>query len=242
MLGFTKFALLSLTAVCAFASSINISTGNAFDMTGVTTAGWRVQFGSTTSNAVTLTGTLPLESLFPGLGFGWVGAQGQWIGTAASDGNFNPGNGVCNSAPPGAATCGGQAGTYTYTLGWTSAFGGSFSITGFTGDNGVKGGTPLNTSLQVLVNSVQAFGSSSATQNAFAAGSGVISYGSGSTILIRAIVVNDVLPSNPNSRNPTGFILLGRGNENDTLVTPEPSTYAMLGLGLALMAVRLRRR
>jgi hypothetical protein len=256
MRGLIKFAWMPLVAMSIYGGPLNISTGNTSGATFVG-GGWLVNNAA----AVTLGATgLPLLATFPT--FGWIGNAGEWIGPGANSGGYLN-QGVCSTGLA-VATCGELPGAYTYTLTWTSTFGGSFSIAGFTGDNGVKNGSPVNTSFQVLVNSVSVFNSSSASHSNMEAcvpsgnpapgqcsnsnvtgtisnGSGVITYSAGQTIQLRALVVNDGLSStDTTTRTPSGFILRGTGMENEV---PEPSTYAMLGIGgAALLFARLRRK
>lgn len=259
MRGFMKFAWMPLIALSVSATTLNISTGSTSGAAFVG-GGWLVNSAA----AVTLGPTgLPLINTTPAFaGFGWTGNAGEWIASAANDGGYING-GVCSTGLS-TATCGALPGSFVYTLTWTSTFGGSFSIAGFTGDNGVKNGSPINTSLIVTINSATIFNGSSGSQNAMATcvptgnpspnecaasadhlinnGSGVITYSAGQTIQIRALVVNNGLnAADTTTRTPTGFILRGTGNENNQI--PEPSTYAMLGIGGAAMLIaRLRRK
>ena len=70
---------------------------------------------------------------------------------------------------------------------------------------------------------------------------GTVNWSGGSTVRIVASVTNGLSPV----PSPTGFLLQGQAtvNPGNTGGVPEPSTYAMLGLGsVALIAARLRRK
>jgi hypothetical protein len=179
---------------------------------------------NTTSTAVVLTGDLPFASNMPGFEqYSWASPieGAQWIGQMATDGNFDPGTG-CNSAAP-TSTCGATAGVYVYTLTISAGFGGSFTLSSFTGDNGItsltvtQGAATLYACDQIDNNGVPNCAPSQHTT----VSSGLIHYWSGADIVITAVAVNDVFEV----RNPSGFVLSGSGFANDI---PEPSTYAML--------------
>jgi hypothetical protein len=246
-----RFAWLPVIALSMSASTLNLNTG---------AASWMVSHNNAPATAAaTLGGTLPLiTNLGPGF---WTGAVGEWIGQTTTDGNYA--GGACANPGAGVACHGAVPGVFVYTLTFTSAYGGTFNILGFTGDNGVKGGSPLNTSLTVTLNNTTIFSGSSSAHNAMATcvpgagtggnpsclvvadntmnnGSGIIGFGAG-TVTISAILVNDEMPGAPvGTRSPSGFILRGSA---DLFDSPEPSSYAMLGIGGAAIAIaRLRRR
>ena len=133
MRGLIKLAWLPIMATTLSGMALTINTAGASGATFVG-GGWQVN----SAPAVVLTGTLPLISAFPAFtGFGWTGVAGEWIGQTVTDGNFlNP---TCGSVAP-TATCGTLPGTFIYSLSWTSVAGGSFTINGFTGDNGIACG------------------------------------------------------------------------------------------------------
>ena len=69
---------------------------------------------------------------------------------------------------------------------------------------------------------------------------GNIALAAGSSVRIVATLVNSPLTVNDPNRNPSGFLVSGLGDSSDV---PEPSTYAMLGLGaVAAGFLRLRRK
>jgi hypothetical protein len=241
MRGFLKFYLLSIAAFSTSAATLNLSTGSTSGANFVG-GGWQINGAP----AVVLTGTLPFTTSFPG--FGWMGSPGQWIGATPTDGNYQIA-GNCNSAAPTNA-CGALPGTRVYTLTWSTIHGGFLAIQGVTGDNGVRGGVPVNTSFQVLLDGTPAFSTFSASQNAMSQtaapdgtisnGSPVITYGSGTVVTLRAIIVNDqMVPGDTTTRNPSGLIVYANGFAFET---PEPSTLAMLGLGAIICAPFLHGR
>lgn len=202
------------------------------------TADWKVtqssgpsnngQAVNTTSTAVVLTGELPFASNMPGFEqYSWASPidGAQWIGQMVTDGNFDPGTG-CNSAAS-TSTCGAAAGTYVYTLTIRAGFGGSFTLSSFTGDNGI-------TSLTVTQGSGTLYACDQVDNNGTpncaptqhtTVSSGLIHYWSGDDVVITAVAANHVFES----RNPSGFMLAGSGFANDI---PEPSTYAMFAVAL----------
>jgi PEP-CTERM motif len=232
-----KRMLFFLPIVSLFAGPINLNTG---------TAAWRVTQTSGTSNngggldtetnAVILTGGLPFAANLPGNEqFAWASpGTAAWIGQSVTDGNFNPGPG-CNSAAP-TTTCGAMAGTYVFTLTITGAWGGSFTLTNFTADNRLSSLTVTQgeTTLYACDQIANATPNCAASQSTTAS-SGLIVYAAGTNVVIRATAVNDVF----GSRNPMGFMLQGSGTANEDPL-PEPSTYAMFGLGA--VALLLGRR
>jgi hypothetical protein len=199
-------ALVGLTLLASSAFAATISSGAS----GVN---WMVN----SNPAVVETGTLPTA-------FGWVAnfSDGQWIGTAATDGNFGG---------PGLGALAGQS--YTFTLNLSAILAsGTFSLQ-YAADNSVvwsitngtlSGATSCDSGNG---NSIACFGSLRSLTGSFGAGS-----------VLTATVLNGPVPSTPGERSPMGLIVVGTATD-----VPEPSTYAMLTLGGAAIAfARFRRK
>ncbi|BDC48364.1 hypothetical protein F183_A06800 [Bryobacterales bacterium F-183] len=224
MRGFLKFAcLLALPVV---APAVTISTGAAnwqVSQTSQSFAGYTGQAAGAGSavngpalgvvgNAAVLTGTIPTA-------FGWANAfgDGQWVGQLATDGNF--------PAPAGA-----QPGTYTYTLTLSNILAGVLNFQ-FATDNAVT--------FRVLSNGSEVY--NSGVQVGFGLVSpAAVNYSAG-TLVLEAVVQNG-FSSGVNVRNPSGLLVVGATTDNQVPGIPEPSTYAMLGLGAAGMIVARMRR
>lgn len=238
MRGFLKYFWIPTITVALSAAPLNLNTG---------TANWQVTQTSgpsnngaalnTTTNATILTGSLAfLPNMLGFEVYSWINPVNgaMWVGQLASDGNFSNGTTVtCGSI------CGATGGFYTYTLTFNGGLGGSFLLSAFTGDNTIR-------SLRVTASNGTLYSCSiggpgplcPATQNT-SASSGVLTYAAGGTVTITAVVENIDGPG----RNPSGFFLAGSGSSIDPTPTPEPSTYAMLGIGcLAILGSRLARR
>jgi hypothetical protein len=244
-----KFSLLPIIATTMSAATINLNTGTAqwqvtqtSGATANSAAGIGTVGSAATGNAVVLTGQLPFASNLPGFeAFAWANPFGgaAWIGQLITDGQFsNPPTITCGNP------CGAVAGNYTYTLSFSAALGGSMILSGFTGDNGVRALTVSQTGGADLYScTVGGPGTLCAgTQNAVTASTGTLNWtaAAGRMITITAIVENLDGPG----RNPSGFILAGSATTVDPANgVPEPSTYAMLGLGgAAMLFARLRRK
>jgi hypothetical protein len=238
MRGFVKFAWLPVIAMTMSAATLNLNTG---------TANWQVTQTAGTQNgpalntaggAQVLTGTLPFAANLPGFeSFAWANPFGGavWVGQLATDGQFSNGGSITCGSP-----CGAQGGTYIYTLSFSAPLGGTMVLNGFTADNGVRELTVMSGATTLYSCVAGGPGTQcAATQNQVTASTGTLNYGSG-TVTITARVENLDGPG----RNPSGFILSGTATTVDANnVIPEPSTYAMLGLGgAALLFARLRRK
>jgi hypothetical protein len=233
MRGIIRFAWLPLLATSIFAAPINISTA---------TGAWQVsqtsQLGGATLNsgalgvvtsAVQLTGTLPGD---------WQQPSGGWIGQLATDGNEF--SGLCDTDGVN-QSCGGEAGTYTYTLSFSTALGGQILGFQYTADNQINSISIVNTTTSTTIYSTGQ--SAGDLHQQLVSAPGTLNFGAG-TIVITVVVQNDPLGGAfATWRNPTGFLALGSANSTEVEGVPEPSTYAMLGLGgAALLVARLRRR
>jgi hypothetical protein len=239
---FGRWALALLVAGTGSlsASVLNLNTG---------AAAWQVTQTSGTSNgpgigvttpAVFLAGTLPFAANLPGFeAFAWANpfSGAVWVGQLSTDGQFSNGGSITCGSP-----CGATGGFYTYSLAFDGSLGGSLILGGFTGDNGVRSLTVAQTGGADLY-SCTAGGPGTlcaATQTSVTASTGALNFSAsvGRIITITAIVENLDGPG----RNPSGFILAGSANVNDPPQVPEPSTFVMLGIGAALVAVRSRRK
>lgn len=219
--------------------------------TGAVSSAWQVSQTSgtdnglglnTTSSAVVLTGTLPFAANLPGFeAFAWANPFGGavWVGQRATDGQFTNGGSITCGNP-----CGASAGNYVYSFTFDGSLGGTMILNGFTADNGVR-------SLSVAQgNNGTLYSCSSGgpgtlcagTQTAVTASTGTLNLlaVSGGLVTITATVQNLDGPG----RNPSGFILSGSANVNDPKSDPipEPSTYAMFGVGGLALAILRRRR
>lgn len=235
MRGLIKFAWVPVLAVSAMAAPFSVSTG---------TANWQVRQNvgaaantnlgfDVTTTALVLTGQIPANAF----GNPWVAAPSgsAWVGQSATDGNVN-GFGCTQ----GAQNCGAVAGTYVYTLTFAGGLGGTLNF-GFASDNFMSSVT-VTQGATTIYNFTNAGG---ASNQASLTNTGLLNYGAGGTVTITATVVNSGLTQVVTDRNPSGFLVSGTGNsiDNPGNVIPEPSTYAMLGLGLtALAAARMRRK
>jgi hypothetical protein len=219
--------------------------------TGALSSAWQVSQTSGTDNglglnnvtsAVVLTGTLPFAANLPGFeGFAWSNPFGGavWVGQRATDGQFTNGGSITCGNP-----CGATAGNYVFTYSFDASLGGTMVLNGFTGDNGVRSLTVVQANNGTLYScTVGGPGTLCAgTQTAVTASTGTLNLlaVSGGLVTITATVQNLDGPG----RNPTGFILAGSANVNDPKFDPipEPSTYAMFGLGGLALAILRRRR
>lgn len=152
----------------------------------------------------------------------WIGAVGgaSWIGPNA---NSSPSNADANTWP--------LPGTYIYTLDLAALGSGfvSFSNLRIATDNGGSVDICNGMSCTQIYNNPGpiGFGAVSSIPNGLLNGA----------TSIRVTIVNDNLASAPQGRSPSGFFLDGDVN------VPEPSTYAMFGIGaLGILAARLRRK
>lgn len=239
-----KIAWLPLIAVTMSAATLNLNTGAPGSAWLVSqTSGTNNGLGiGTTAGAVVLTGTLPFAANLPGFeAFAWAApfSGAVWVGQLATDGQFSNGGSITCGTP-----CGATAGFYTYTYTFDGSLGGNLTLSGFTGDNGVRSLTVSQTGGANLYGcTVGGPGTlCSGTQNSVTASTGQLNFiaSAGRLITITASVQNLDGPG----RNPSGFILAGTAFVNDPdSGVPEPSTYAMLGLGGAAMLIaRLRRK
>lgn len=225
MRGFMKFAWLPLLALPVVAAPVTTGTANwQVSQTSTSFAGYTGQaagtgfdngLGTSTNAAVILTDPIPTA-------FGWAAETGgsQWVGQLATDGNFSCAQG---------ATCGAAPGTYTYTLTLANILAGTLNFS-FASDNAVT--------VRVLSNGNQVY--NSGVQVGFALTTpSAIAYSAGS-LVIEAVVQNG-FSSGMNVRNPSGLLVIGSTTDAVSGV-PEPSTYAMLGLGgVGLLVARMRR-
>jgi hypothetical protein len=230
-------AAVTASPVVLMAATLNLNTGTADwqvrQVSGISNNGLQL---NTVTSAVVLTGGLPFAANLPGYEqYAWAGARdgAQWIGQVATDGNFDPGSG-CNSASPTDA-CGAMAGTYVYTLTVRGGFGGSFTLSSFTGDNGITSLTVTQGSSTLyacdqIANSTP----NCAPTQATTVSSGLIFYTGGTDVVITATAANDVFQN----RNSSGFFLAGSGIANDI---PEPASLSMLALAGAVAAVANHR-
>lgn len=224
MRGFLRFAVVGLAAVACFAAPIATGTAN-----------WQVaQTGGTTLNSGnalnTYTSAVVLTGALPGV---WVSAPvgSAWVGQVATDGNQTSGQCLVVG---GANTCGAQPGQYTYTLSFVNALGGTLTGFQYTSDDSV--------SLTIADANGTLYSSTSGSSAFSALISAASSYNWVGSLTITAVVTNAVYAPAPLSLTPSGFLAVGDVTLNSETI-PEPSTYAMLGLGGAAMLVaRLRRR
>ena len=241
MRGFMKFAWLPVIALTVSASTLNLNTGSA---------AWQVKQTSGPVNsvplnqvgaAVVLTGTLPFaNNLDPAFAAAaWANPFGGavWIGQLVTDGQYSdPARGITCTAP-----CGAQDGFYEYTYTFNAANGGNLILSGATGDNGIRLLTVTSSVSGSLFSCTQSGPgvNCAASQNTLMATTGILNWAAGlnGTVTITARVENQLGPG----RNPSGLIIAGSANINDGV--PEPSTYAMFGLGgAAMLFARLRRK
>lgn len=223
MLGFLKLAVAGLAAVACFAAPIATGTGNwqVAQTSGTLNSGNPL---NTQTSAVALTGSLPSV---------WIAAPvgAAWVGQVATDGNQS--SGQCVTAN-GATGCGAQAGTYVYTLSFVNALGGILSGFRFTSDDSVT--------LTITDSTGTLYSGASGSSAFLALISAPASIPWQNNLTITATVTNAVYAPNPTLRTPSGFLAVGDVTLNESSV-PEPSTYAMLGIGgIAMLAARLRRR
>ncbi len=226
MRGLLKFAWLPLLALPAFGAAIDVTTATGSwqvsQTSGVLNNGVQL---NTVSNAVLLTptGTLPAN---------WTNKTSGWVGQNAGNGTELNGN-QCLTLN-GGTSCGAQPGTYQYTLSFVNALGGTLTGFQYTADNSI--------SLTIVDDTGTLYNVSSPGDQQAA----LISVGNKTWVghlTITATVTNAALLGGfATLPTPSGFLALGSGTTTDSGV-PEPSTYAMLGLGsAALMFARLRRR
>lgn len=251
MRGHLRFLLIPLMACSLAAATINLNTGapgSAWQVTQTggasanSAAGIGTVGSSATGAAVVLTGTLPFAASLPGFeAFAWANPFGgaQWVGQLSTDGQFSNGGSITCGSP-----CGAVAGFYTYTFTFDGSLGGSLVIDGFTGDNGVRSLSVVQTNGATLY-SCTAGGPGTlcaATHTQITASTGTLNFAalSGGLVTITAVVEN----INGPGRNPSGFILSGTASTNDPhSEVPEPSTYAMLAIGcIGMLVARVRRR
>lgn len=205
-------------AVCAEAAPITISTGSAsWQVTQTAGASNNGAALNTTTIAAVLTGSLPASWVAPPAGSAWIGQR-------ANDGLFQSGG---NSD-------GATDGTYVYTLSWNPGAGGNFSFN-FAGDNTLSSLTVTQGAATLY-----SFTSSSLTNFSSLVSTGLVNFGSVGAVLITATLVN--APFNGGTRNPSGFLLAGTANVNDTAPVPLPAAAALMPLGLAAFAGAARRK
>ncbi len=223
MRGLLRFAFVGLAAVACFAAPIATGTANwqVAQTSGTLNSGNAL---GTQTSAVVLTGTLPSV---------WVAAPvgSAWVGQTATDGNQSSGQCLVVS---GATTCGAQPGQYTYTLSFVNALGGVLSGFRYTSDDSVS--ITIADSNGTLYSNT----SGSSAFSALISAPSTINWSG--TLTITAVVTNAVFAPAPASLTPSGFLATGDVSLNSETI-PEPSTYAMLGLGgVAMLVARMRRR
>lgn len=247
----TGFCLAAaLVAAPASAGTFNLNTGAVGSLWQVTqTSGAAANSGAgigsvgsgATGNAVVLTGTLPFASNLPSFeAFAWANPFGGavWVGQLATDGQFSNGGSITCGSP-----CGATAGDYVYTYTFDGSLGGSLSINGFTGDNGVRSLTVVQANGSTLYSCTNGGPGTlcAGTQTSVTAATGALSFGAvaGGLVTITARVQNLDGPG----RNPSGFILAGAAQTNDPAPrVPEPTTLALLGLAALFAGRRQVRR
>jgi hypothetical protein len=239
MRGFLKFAWLPLMALPLVAAPINVSTG--------INSGWQVYQSSVTVTGLPESGTngtgfdngLGINSapasavvLNPLVTTNYVAlnvwaqpADGaQWIAQRADDFDYR------NEASYGAAP-----GVYTYTLNLGSVVAGSLSNFRFASDDAVT--------VRILNNGTQIYNSGQRMGFGLYTEATTINFAAG-TLVIEATVKNGLVLDNGQSRsirNASGLLVMGTTQDAASGV-PEPSTYAMLGIGGAgLLIARMRR-
>lgn len=206
------------TASAADAAVFSVSTGAAAwtvrQTAGASNNGAAL---NTTTNAVVLTGALPSV---------WIAAPAgsAWVGQRAEDGQFQN----------GANSDGATDGTYVYTLSWNPGAGGNFSFN-FAGDNTVS-------SLTVTQgpNTLYSFTGSSITMFSSLINTGVVAFGAIGDVIVTATLIN--APGGNQTRNPSGFLVSGTANVDDTTPVPLPASAALLPLGIACFAAAARRK
>lgn len=237
---FLLWAAMGILPQLLPAATLNLNTGGS----GVT---WLVkQIDGTNNgpgfnvltNAVLLTGTLPFAANVPGFeATAWVNPFGGavWVGQRSTDGQFtNNGSILCGNP------CGANPGTYRYTYTFDAPNGGTMILNGFTGDNGVRSLTVTQNNNGIIY-SCTAGGLTpcAPTQAQVTASTGnlILSAVANGFVTITADVENLDGPG----RNPSGFILAGTAILNDSPAVPEPSTFALLGLGGLALVMRRKK-
>ena len=154
---------------------------------------------------------------------------GIWIA------NFGDGSWVGPTASAGDPSIGLAPGTYTYTLNIGAYFGGSgvFSLQ-YATDNSVA----WTLSAGSLGGMTSCDSVLSPDSNCFQSSAGApltLTGNFASNSILTATVVNGT--NTPVANNPTGLLVVGTGSD-----VPEPSTYAMFGMGIAAIAFARSRR
>lgn len=239
-----RLALLCLAVATGSASAavISLNTGTAaWTVTQTSGTDNGLGIGNTTGSVV-LTGTLPFAANLPGFeAFSWVNPFGGavWVGQLPTDGTFTNGGSIICGNP-----CGATAGLYSYSYSFDASLGGSMTLSGFTADNRVSS---LNV---VQANNGNLYSCTvggpgtlcAATANSITDSTGALTLDAvaGGIVTITAVVQNMDGPG----RNPSGFILAGSANLNETVANdvPEPSTMALLLAGTTILGLRARRR
>ncbi|MCC6242530.1 MAG: PEP-CTERM sorting domain-containing protein [Gemmatimonadaceae bacterium] len=220
-------------------TSLNLNTGTAAWQVTQTTGTANGPAVNTIGPVSVLVGTLPFAANLPGFeAFAWTNPFGGavWVGQLSTDGQFSNGGSITCGSP-----CGATAGFYVYTLEFDGSMGGMLNIGGFTGDNGVRSLTVTQTGGLDLYACTSAGPGTlcASTQTSVTATTGELNFDplAGRFIRITATVENIDGPG----RNPSGFILAGNARLNSPTTVPEPSTYAMMGIGLAAVMFMRRR-
>lgn len=236
------FMLCMIAAGSSSAAVINLNTGGAGVAWQVTqTSGTDNGLGiGVTGSAPVLTGTLPFAANLPGFeAFAWANPFGGavWVGQLPTDGQFTNGSTITCGSP-----CGATAGTYSYSLSFDGSPGGSMVLSGFTADNRVMSLNVVQANNGTLYSCTSSGPGTlcAGSQAAVTASTGTLNLAAvaGGAVTITALVLNLDGPG----RNPSGFILAGSANINDTLEVPEPSSLAMMAIGAVAVLSRARRR